>query len=191
MGIQAWFIILGVGAMTLIVLDGKRCKRVQRTAGVFDQPQLNVTVSASPSLSEPLKEEPALQAVVANEAEIDLEQTHPGSRIGVATYIAGKVIADEPVLIKGHVTGTVIAPNHTVSVTATGYVTSYVEGSSVDIDGRLVGTLKANSRATLLSGAHIRGVIEAPRLVCMSGAWLQVDVTQQAGRQRPKVAMVS
>lgn len=190
MGIQAWFIILGVGAMTLIVLDGKRCKRAQRTAGLFDHPQYRDTLSASPSFGEPV-EKPVSQVAGTNEVELALEDSLPGSRIGAATYIAGKVIADEPVLIKGHVTGTVIAPNHTVLVTSTGYVTSYVEGSNVEIDGRLVGTLKANNKATLQACARIQGVIDSPRLTCMSGAWLQVEVAQQARRHRSKMAMVS
>lgn len=191
MGIQAWFIILGVGAMTLIVLDGKRCKRAQRTADLSDHPQHHATLSASPFCGEPLEEKPAAQEIDANDVEVVLEHSLPGSRIGAATYIAGKVIADEPVLIKGHVTGTVIAPNHTVSVTATGYVTSYVEGNNVEIDGHLMGTLKANTKATLQARARIQGVIEAPRLMCMSGAWLQAEVAQQARFHHSNVAMVS
>tara|TARA_R110002072_G_scaffold142499_1_gene287874 strand:+ start:1364 stop:1939 length:576 start_codon:yes stop_codon:yes gene_type:complete len=191
MGIQAWFIILGVGAMTLIVLDGKRGKSTQRIAGLSDRLQHLSTVSASPTLSEPLEEVPPLETADATGVEAALEPSLGGSRIGAATRIAGKVIADEPVHIKGHVTGTVIAPNHTVSVTATGYVTSYVEGSRVEIDGHVVGTLKANMKATLLARAHIQGVIEAPRLACMPGAWLQVEVAEQDRRNRPKVAMVS
>ncbi|BBI52364.1 hypothetical protein HORIV_47850 [Vreelandella olivaria] len=112
-----------------------------------------------------------------------------GSRIGSATHILGKVIADERVLIKGRLEGTLIAPNHPVSVTASGHVASYIEGSCVDLDGHMVGTLKANTKATLLSRARLQGVVEAPRLECMAGAWLQVDVAQSANRQR--VAMVS
>jgi hypothetical protein len=53
----------------------------------------------------------------------------------------------------------------------------------------MVGTLKANTKATLLSRARLQGVVEAPRLECMAGAWLQIDVAQSANRQR--VAMVS
>lgn len=191
MGIQAWFIILGVGAMTLIVLDGKRCKRAQRIAGLSDRPQHLAIVGTSPTLIEPFEEQPPLQSVDATGIEVALEHSLQGSRIGAATHIAGKVIADEPILIKGCVTGTIIAPNHTVSVTATGYVTSYVEGSSVEVDGHVVGTLKANTKATLQARARIQGVIEAPRLACMSGAWLQVEVAQPAHRHRPKVALVS
>lgn len=154
-------------------------------------PQHLSAVSASPVHSEFHKEISPLEAFTAAEGESVLDHRHQGSRIGVATHIAGRVIADEPVLIKGRVTGTVIAPNHTVTVTSTGYVTSYLEGNRVDIDGHVEGVLKANTKATLLACARIQGVIEAPRLECVAGAWLNVEVAQQAARNRPKVAMVS
>ena len=120
-----------------------------------------------------------------------LERSDVGTSIGAATHISGSVIADEPVSIKGGLTGTVIAPNHTVLVTASGRVSTYMEGHCVDIDGHLVGTLKANNRAIVRTRARIQGVIEAPRLACMPGAWLQVDVAHQAQCHRPKVALVS
>lgn len=189
MGIQAWFIILGVGAMTLIVWDGKRCKFKQRAASASDS-QLQVPLASTyliPNVS--FEGMPPPETDAATEMDPAIERIRLGSRIGAATHISGIVIADEPVFIKGRVQGTVIAPNHLVSVTASGHVASYIEGSCVDIDGHVVGTLKANTKATLLSRARIQGVIEAPSLECMAGAWLQVDVAQQVSRQ--KFAMVS
>lgn len=191
MGIQAWFIIFGVGAMMLIVWDGKRCKRQQSTSGAPDRPPSLSIVSASPMPSEPLEGNRPLTSVATTRAFPVVERSDVGTSIGAATHISGKVIADEPVFIKGRITGTVIAPNHTISVTATGHVTTYMEGHCVDIDGNLVGTLKANNRAIVRTRARIQGVIEAPRLACMPGAWLQVDVAHQAKCHRPKVALVS
>lgn len=189
MGIQVWFIVLGVGVMTLIVWDGKRRKLKQRalTAACVSQKAPVVDTASIPEL--------AFEAILSPEADVStvtphsIERMPVGSRIGSATHILGKVIAGEPVLIKGRLEGTLIAPNHPVSVTASGHVASYIEGSCVDIDGHMVGTLKANTKATLLSRAHLQGVVEAPRLECMAGAWLQVDVAQAASRQ--SVAMVS
>ncbi len=190
MGIQAWFIILGVAVMTLIVWDGKRSRHVQRTAGLTDRSAHSSNATPSSTLDEPLNGLTPMSAVATPDAVAASEHPLQGSRIGSATHIAGRIIADEPVLIKGSITGKVIAPNHLVSVTATGYVTSYVEGSRVEVDGQVVGTLKANSRATLLSRARMQGVIESPRLACMSGAWLRVEVAKTSSRQR-KVARAS
>ncbi|EHJ92531.1 polymer-forming cytoskeletal protein [Vreelandella boliviensis] len=182
MGIQVWFIVLGVGVMTLIVWDGKRRKLKQRSliaAGITHK---------APAVDTVPNPEPPYEAM--SPPETDASTVAPpaigcmpgGSRIGSATHILGKVIADEPVLIKGRLEGVLIAPNHPVSVTATGHVASYIEGSCVDIDGHMVGTLKATTKATLLSRARLQGVVEAPRLECMAGAWLQVDVAQKASR---------
>jgi cytoskeletal protein CcmA (bactofilin family) len=176
MGIQVWFIVMGVGVMTLIVWDGKRRKLKQRlnAAGRSGQAPAEDTASIS---------EPPFEVMPPPEEAFAVRSSTtacmPGSRIGSATHILGKVSADEPVLIKGRIEGTIIAPNHPVSVTASGDVTSYLEGSTVDIDGRMVGTLKANTKATLQSRACIQGIVEAPSLECMAGAWLQVDVAKK------------
>ncbi|MGP9766595.1 bactofilin family protein [Halomonas sp. AOP13-D3-9] len=188
MGIQVWFIVLGVGVMTLIVWDGKRRKLKQRSLSAARAHHASAAASA-PVPDKPFEAISPPAAGTSTVAPTDIGHIRGGSRIGSATHVLGKVIADEPVLIKGRLEGTLIAPNHPVSVTATGHVTSYIEGSSVDIDGQIVGTLKANTKATLLARARIVGVVEAPRLECMAGAWLQADVTQKNSRQ--PIAMVS
>lgn len=191
MGIQAWFIILGVGAMMMIVWDGKRCRVKPHASTTSDRLYQAPAVSALLVSDVSLIEMSLPKTDAVTEMKLPHAPISEGSRIGAATYISGKVIADEPVLIKGHIQGAVIAPNHSVSVTASGHVASYIEGNWVDIDGQLVGTLKANTRATLLSRAHIQGVVETPRLECMAGAWLQVDVAQKASFNRPEIALVS
>lgn len=188
MGIQVWFIVLGVGVMTLIVWDGKRRKLKQQTYRESAVPYRENAVS--PSLMDDSGE--GITSFATSTAPVAIpfsEDIHEGSRIGVATQIIGKVTADEPVLIKGLIEGTVIAPNHPVTVTATGHVASYIEGSCVYIDGYVTGALRANTKATLLSRARIKGEIEAPRLECVPGAWLQVDVARSASRK--KIAMLS
>ncbi|WP_386079239.1 polymer-forming cytoskeletal protein [Vreelandella sp. F11] len=189
MGIQVWFIVLGVGVMTLIVWDGKRRKLKQRSSSAAGIAQKKQAVKAAPISNQPAEAMSPPQADASTVTPPSIEALSCGSRIGAATHILGKVIADEPVLIKGRLEGTLIAPNHPVSVTASGHVASYIEGSCVDIDGHMVGTLKANTKATLLSRARLQGVVDAPRLECMAGAWLQIDVAQTASRQR--VAIVS
>jgi cytoskeletal protein CcmA (bactofilin family) len=197
MGIQAWFIVIGVAVMTLIVWDGRRRKDKQRALATCDAPHQAQVVSASTASPVAVKEEPRrathLAAVAVPGVErretLPTERAHQGSRIGLATNISGKVIADEPVHIKGRIEGSVIAPNHAVSVTATGYVATYIEGSYVDIDGHVSGGLRANAKVTLLSGAHVEGTVDTPRMECMAGAWLRVEVARK--EVRPSIALVS
>lgn len=199
MGIQVWFIVMGVGVMTLIVWDGKRRKHQLKqrslSAAGISQSHKAPAVDTAPIPELPVIPELSVEAMSPPEADAStvtppaIECMPGGSRIGSATHILGKVIADEPVVIKGRLQGTLIAPNHPVSVTTSGHVASYIEGSCVDIDGHMVGILKANTKATLLSRARLQGVVEAPRLECIAGAWLQIDVAQAASRQ--SAAMVT
>ncbi|MEA2120235.1 polymer-forming cytoskeletal protein [Halovibrio sp. HP20-50] len=189
MGIQVWFILLGVGVMTLIVWDGKRRKLKQRAYRVPAVPHQAHATSDSPMGDDSGEAIATFETSAPSVAVPPRGDIRGGSRIGVATQITGRVIADEPVLIKGCIEGAVIAPNHAVSVTASGYVASYLEGNSVDIDGRIVGTLKANTMVILLSRAHMQGIVEAPSLECMAGAWLQVEVAKKFSLQ--KIPMVS
>lgn len=54
MGIQVWFIVLGVGVMTLIVWDGKRRKLKQRSSSAAGITQKKQAVELRPSPINPL-----------------------------------------------------------------------------------------------------------------------------------------
>ncbi|KAA0011802.1 polymer-forming cytoskeletal protein [Billgrantia pellis] len=176
MGIQTWLIFLGVVAMTLIIWDGGRRKRKSRAAGsatpgsgasacIARQGLLPVA-----AMNEPVNgtESAGAKSVARSGAE--------GSRIGVATRVSGKLIADEPVMIKGVIEGSVVAKDHHVRVTMSGRVASYLEGREISVDGQVAGRLKAGDKVTLRSRARVRGVIEAKRLECLAGASLQGEV---------------
>lgn len=100
------------------------------------------------------------------------------------------MIADEPVVIRGHLEGSVIAPI-TLSQWLPPDMWRRILKEAVSILTASWWGRKANTRATLLSRARVQGVVEAPRLECMAGAWLQVDVAQKASLYRPKIALVS
>lgn len=173
--------------MTLIVLDGKRRKLRQRALGATVVPQRAPVMSSGLAVGASSEKVSLSEIDDTPEVASTLKRSREGSRIGSATYIVGSVAADEPVLIKGQIDGAVIAPLHPVSVTVSGRVTSYIEGDRVDIDGHVLGTLKANTKAILLSGARIQGVIETPCLECVAGAWLKVEVVKKISR--PNVVM--
>lgn len=193
MGIQAWLIFLGIGAMTLIVWDGKRSKI--KKAVSFTPPAQRITSLTTCLPSELASESVSHRAIEPIKStqpysvSAHLEKNNQGSRIGAATHIKGTITADEPILIKGQIEGLVIAPNHSVIVSATGYVTDYLEGGVVSIDGKMAGMLKANIKATLLSGAKVQGSVDAPSFECMAGAILSVNVSHEAIRQ--KEALIS
>ncbi|RUR37917.1 bactofilin family protein [Vreelandella populi] len=183
MGIEAWLIVIGVSAMTLIVWDGRCRKAKQRPA---DQPTFCTTqgglqmphaaVSFAPDeVVENTRPEAGITPVIAPLTE--------GSRVGAATHISGNIKANEPVLIKGSVQGRVVVYHHSITVTSTGHVGSYMKGNCIAVDGHVVGALKAITKLTLLSQARVQGVIETPCLECVAGALLQANVSHSTSQQ--------
>ncbi|MGR2737904.1 bactofilin family protein [Billgrantia sp. Q4P2] len=163
--------------MTLIVWDGRRRKRKRLTSGLPESAASRVPAAqAHPlpvvSASESLVGTPSAETQPAASLSCDTE----GSRIGVATRVSGKLVANEPVVVKGCIEGAVIAQDHPVMVTTSGRVSSYLEGCEISVDGQVAGRLKAGDKITLRSRARVRGIMEAKRLECHAGAHIQGEV---------------
>ena len=189
MGIEAWFIVIGVSAMTLIVWDGRRRKEKQRSSGrptfCTSQSGQQAPLAAVSFASDEAVENTQLEASITP----ILAPLTEGSRVEAATHISGNIIANEPVLIKGSVQGKVVASHHSITVTSTGHVGSYMKGDCIAVDGHAAGALKATTKLTLLSQARVYGVIETPCLECAAGAWLQAKVSHSTAQQ--DMSMVS
>ncbi|MGY6564374.1 MAG: bactofilin family protein [Halomonadaceae bacterium] len=182
MGIQTWFIFLGVAAMTLIVWDGRRRKGRRRAADAGSsmglaaplpatQASLQAIVPVSESVSGP-----ADGAVRVEVRKMVVPHGEEGSRIGMATRVLGNLTAREPVVIKGSIEGAVIAQDHHVMVTMSGRVSSHLEGREVSVDGQVAGVVKAGDKLTLLSRARVEGSLAAERLECLAGARIRGEV---------------
>ena len=181
MGIQTWLIFIGVAAMTLIVWDGGRRKRKRLAAGLMESvttvsPAFHTEAFPVNSREMQMTETTISETQLAARLSSDTE----GSRIGVATRVSGKLIANEPVVIEGSIEGALIAQEHPVRVTLSGKVSSYLEGREISVDGQVVGRLKASDKITLRSRARIRGIVEAKRLECHAGARIQGEVVSSA-----------
>jgi cytoskeletal protein CcmA (bactofilin family) len=174
MGIQTTFIFLGVAVMTLIVWDGRRRKSKRPAAGLPES-AASAACASQPDFFPVAATSETFTGAASAEAQpvARLQHGAEGSRIGVATRVSGKLIANEPVIIKGSIEGAVIAQDHRVMVTMSGSVSSYLEGREVSVDGWVAGVLKAGDKITLRSRADVRGTLEARRLECMAGARIQ------------------
>lgn len=178
MGIQTWFIFLGVAAMTLIVWDGRRRKGQRRATEVglstglaAPLPAAQASLQAVASMSEP-----AGGTASAEVQKTVVPHVEEGSRIGMATRVLGNLTAREPVVIKGSIEGAVIAQDHHVMVTMSGRVSSHLEGREVSVDGQVAGVVKAGDKLTLLSRARVEGSLAARRLECLAGARVRGEV---------------
>ena len=177
MGIQTWLIFLGVAAMTLIVWDGGRRKRQRLATGLPP----SAAPEAAAARAHPLPVESASEPIV-EAASVDtppaarLPNVPEGSRIGLATHVSGNLVAREPVVVKGSIEGAVIAQDHSVMVTMSGRVSSYLEGRKVSVDGQVAGMVKAGDKITLLSRARVEGSLHSRRLECIAGARIRGKV---------------
>lgn len=192
MGIETWLILLGVAVMTLIIVDGRRKKLKKRAAKMDDASRVSARTDDAaavdgalslPALSDaltPSDEPPRRDGCVSLEAP-----GREGSYLGVATQIAGNIIAHESVSIKGRVVGAVIARHQLIQLGASSVVSADLEGGHVCIDGHLDGDVHASERLTLMPSAKVRGAMSTNRFECHSGANLTGTVAdcQPTGRR--------
>lgn len=174
--------IMGVVTLILIMLDGKR--RINKRAAVaqvspMSKMQHNL---ASPARTAQLlhqtkaptqTSQPALPAV----AITPCLPTSSGSLIGSTLHIEGNVNAREPLVIHGTIAGDVTAMEHPVTITASGSVSCRIQARTICVAGSVAGRLVATDQAILLASARVSGSIEAKRLKCEDGAWLQAAVS--------------
>lgn len=181
MGGRDVLFIMSVVALILIMLDGKR--RIKRAVAA-QVPARSKTqdLLASPSRAaqmqnqtkEPTKaSQPALPAV----AFIQSLPAPSGSLIGSTLRIEGKVDAQEPLVIRGTIQGDVTAMEHPVTITESGGVSRHIQARAICVAGSVAGRLVATDQAILLASARVSGSIEAKRLKCEAGAWLQAAVS--------------
>ncbi|KPQ23685.1 bactofilin family protein [Halomonas sp. HL-93] len=187
MGIETWLILLGVAVMTMIILDGKRKKLKKRTGTRHNTSGLN-TLTDAVALSGagdilPLAESLNVSESRGEPSQYDgaksFEDRREGSHLGVATQIAGKVIAHESVSIKGRVVGAVIAKNQLIQLSPSSIVCADLEGGHICIGGHLDGDIHASDRLTLMPSATVRGTMSTNRFECHSGASVNGTVARQ------------
>lgn len=190
MGNETWLILLGVAVMTLIIVDGRRRRLKKRAANMDDASRASARTDAAavdsaltlPALSDaltPSDEPPLRDGCVSPEVP-----GREGSYLGVATQVAGNIIANEGVSIKGRVVGAVIARHQLIQLGASSVVSADLEGGHVCIDGHLDGDVHASERLTLMPSAKVRGAMSTKRFECHSGANLTGTVAdcQSTGR---------
>ncbi|MFC4539242.1 polymer-forming cytoskeletal protein [Chromohalobacter sarecensis] len=168
-------------ALIIIVLDGKR--RIKKRTSAAQPTSWRLQQRQSPS-----KEASNLPSQSQNPAKVDLPTSPPtetpqclsasgGSLIGSTLRIDGDVSAHETLVISGAVVGNVTAWEHSVMVNEAGSVSPRIEARTVCVAGSVIGQLVATDQAIVLSNARVSGSIDAKRLKCESGAWLQSTVT--------------
>ena len=188
MGGRDVLFVLGVVALIILILDGKRRSRKRAVAfrpaaveAVQDRVALLPRESIKPTTQTANQTDTPLPALPAA-ALAHVLPSHSGSQFGPTLLVQGKVDSGESLAIHGTIEGSVTAREHSVNVAASGRVCHSIEARVISVAGRVTGRLVATDQALLLSSARVNGSIDAKRLKCEAGAWLKVVGSVNAER---------
>ncbi len=90
--------------------------------------------------------------------------------IGSSIRIKGEVSAKEPLVIAGHVDGSVEVEGHQVTIVESGTVNATVQAETIVIAGTVNGILNATTRVIVRATASIDGDVSAPSVSLADGA---------------------
>jgi cytoskeletal protein CcmA (bactofilin family) len=112
------------------------------------------------------------------------------SVLGPTLHFKGELHADEELLIKGRIEGS-ITHSQRVTVCAEGTVTANVRAQVIVVEGTLTGDLQAEKSVMVRETARLRGNITAPNVSIVEGAHFNggIDMEKKAaGVESPAAA---
>jgi cytoskeletal protein CcmA (bactofilin family) len=99
----------------------------------------------------------------------DAQPVFEGTFFGSNVIIEGTVSGSEPVMIEGHVKGTINLTGD-LRIGTQARVDAKVHARNVMIEGRLNGDVSADERVELIASATVDGNIKAPKIIVAEGA---------------------
>jgi cytoskeletal protein CcmA (bactofilin family) len=105
--------------------------------------------------------------------------------IGKSIHIKGTVTAEEPLIISGHVEGSITVTGHGLTIASDGHVDADTRAETIVIDGTAAGRLQANERITLRDTATVIGDIVAAALAIAEGATVQGRIESGSRKAAP------
>ena len=118
-------------------------------------------------------------------------QTTSQSRIGSSIHITGEVTAEEPLVIAGHITGTVSVVGQLVTIENGADVDGDVTAAEIVIRGHIHGSQSASVRIVATETAVIDGKLSAPSVAVFDGASLSGKVEAEGRRHRAALSLAS
>lgn len=104
------------------------------------------------------------------------------AHIGPSITIKGDIVSGEDLIVSGHVDGTVRADGCVLSLAPGSEVTASVSARAVIVSGTVLGTIAAQERIELRTGADVDGELTTPKLAMSDGAELhgRVEMPKRA-----------
>jgi cytoskeletal protein CcmA (bactofilin family) len=98
-----------------------------------------------------------------------------GTYFGPKASIEGTVSGSEPVMIEGHVKGTIHLTGE-LRIGTQARVEAKVHARNVTIEGKVNGDISADERVELVASASVDGNIKAPKIIVAEGARFRGNV---------------
>jgi cytoskeletal protein CcmA (bactofilin family) len=93
--------------------------------------------------------------------------------IGPSISIKGDVTTEEPLMIAGHVVGTISANGHQIIVADSGDIAADIRAHTIVVGGHVNGKLSADARIVVRETAIVDGELSAPAVIVDEGATLR------------------
>ncbi|HKO02097.1 MAG TPA: polymer-forming cytoskeletal protein [Thermoanaerobaculia bacterium] len=120
---------------------------------------------------------PRPQLPRANDAQPGFE----GTFFGPKASIEGTVTGSEPVIIEGHVKGTINLTGE-LRIGTQARVEAKVHARNVIVEGKVNGDVSADERVELVASASVDGNIKAPKIIVAEGARFRGNVDMGAAK---------
>ena len=105
------------------------------------------------------------------------------ARIGQSIRIKGEIQSGEPLVVAGHVDGTIEVNGHPLTIDAGGALEATVSADTIIVSGRASGLLTATAKIVIENSATVNGDVAAPSVSLAEGAVVNGRIET---RQKPK-----
>ena len=112
-----------------------------------------------------------------------------GTFFGPKASVEGTVTGSEPVMIEGHVKGTINLSGE-LRIGTQARVEAKVHARKVMIEGRVNGDVSADDRIELVASASVDGNLKAPKIIVAEGARFRGSVDMGSTKPTTETALV-
>lgn len=104
------------------------------------------------------------------------------SQVGSAVRIEGEIYGQQDLLVDGEVNGSMVLPDHTLTIGPNANVKANIRAQNVVLIGSVEGNIEATKRIELRGCCSLLGDIRSPRIMVENGAYIKgtIEVMRQA-----------
>jgi cytoskeletal protein CcmA (bactofilin family) len=113
------------------------------------------------------------------------DPTHePASILGPSLRFKGELHADEDLLIRGHIEGS-ITHSQRLTICREGHVIADIQGQVIAVEGTVEGDLSASTSVAIMETANLTGDVRSPSVSVVEGANFNGNVIMDSSKAAP------